>query len=537
MKRIITFLLTLVLVSIGMSAQSLKGTTMEQRIGHGMDSILVRRAYETFESYYAKGVNEEMAVDSAFLYAYEPWLYVYNNAPYINATLYKHGIWMWHTLAKEGKTPKIRQFFFDRLMDTYDKRIDNLEAINSLYDEEGAESRFVTTKGDLICEKAQNFLQYNPDSVVKFAYETYQSASGDKKVDIPWTDEMETLYQMYKGAIGDLGRSTKGYTLAYYVHTYYYRYISHKSDSVYARDFINDYILAKDLCTFFLDSAKQYIPSDQELTAEDSIRFQKELAIQESIVNEYTYPMQWADFYFESNPEAASPEFLNDFFTKQIETYKNDPAYLAWVLNLLENLGRTEIEVYDKTSDYLAAARPAGGASGKYSQDKLLFSQAIKYMKEGDFFTAKESLTECIEATEKTEQKAKYLYQAAAVAYSNGRLQDAREYANKSISFNKNYGEPYLLLADLIFRTAPRSRGKGQSIDQVYWNIGIYACAATDKAEQAMRVDPSCRSKAQLRIARNYAPNYYPKSEAFFRGAKAGQTVSAGGYTTRLRLK
>lgn len=514
----------------------LKGTTMEQRIGHGLDSILIRRAYETFESYYAKGVNEEMAADSAFLYAYEPWLYVFKRAPYVNATLYKHGLWMWHTLAVEGKTPKVRNFYFKQLMDTYNKRIDNLDAINSLYDEEGNSSRFITTRGDIICEKAQNFLQYNPDSVVQLAWAAYQDNDHTANYDIPWTKEMEELYQMYKTAIGDLGRSTRGYTLAYFVKTYYYRYKANKADSTYATDFVNDYVLAKDLCDFFLDSAKQYVPSDQELTAEDSIRYQKELSIQKSIVDEYTYPQWYADYYFQMNPEAASPEFLNQFFMTKIEEEKNNPGYLAWVLKTLESIGQTEIDVYDKASDYLAAARPAGGGGGNYSQDKIFFSQAVKNMKEMDFFTAKELMQQCVDACSDNAQKAKYLYQAATVCYSKGRIADAREYANKAIAQNKNYGDPYLLLADIIYRTAPRSGGKGVTKDQLYWNLGIYCCAATDKAQQAMRMDPGCVNKARTRIA-NYSRNYYPRSEAFFRGAKEGQRVSVNGLSTTLRLR
>jgi len=532
MKAKIVLLFSFVLFTIGVSAQSLKGTTMEQRIGHGIDSILVRRAYETFESYYAKGVNEEMATDSAFLYAYEPWLYVFNNAPYVNATLYKHGLWMWHTLASEGKTPKIRQFYFDQLMETYDKRIENLEAINSLYDEEGAESRFVTTRGDVICDKAYNFLKYNPDSIVRLAFTAYEDTDPQAEYNIPWTKNMEDLYQMYKTAIGDLGRSTKGYTLAYFVKTYYYRYKANKADSTFATDFVNDYILAKDLCDFFLDSAKQYVPSDQELTYEDSIRYSKELGIQKAIVDEYTYPQWYADWYFQMNPEAASPEFLNSFFMKKVEESKEDAGYLAWVLKTLEAVNQTELEVYDKASEYLASARPSGGGTVVASA-KLYFSQAVRSMKDMDFFTAKEQMQQCFDACETPAEKAKYACQAGLVAFSKNRVQDAREYANKSIAFNKNYGEPYILLADIIFRTAPKS---GKKADEVYWKLGFYCCLATDKVQQAMRMDPGCKTKANAKIS-TYARYYYPKSEAFFRGVKAGQRITLDGQSTTLRLK
>ncbi len=534
MKTKIILLFTFVIVSVGMSAQSLKGTSMNERIGHGMDSILVMRAYNTFESYYAKGVNEEMALDSAFLYAYEPWQFVFDKAPYIGATLYKHGSYMWQKLASEGKTSKVRNFFFDKLMMTYDKRVENLEAINSLYDEDGDQSRFVTTKGDIICQKAQNFLQFNPDTVVQLAWTAYQD-SNPMTYEIPWTESMENLYQMYKSAIGDLGRSTRGYTLAYFIHTYYYRYKAHKSDSTYAEDFINDYIQAQDLISFFLDSAKQFIPSDEELTAEDSIRYQRELSIQKQIVDEYTYPEWYANRYFEDNPEAASPEFLNSFFSAKIEEKKDDASYLSWVVSTLDRLNRNDLDVYDKASEMLSAVMPATGGSSNVDKHKVYFSQAIRYMKEMDFMTAKESMQQCIEACgDDNVLKAKYLYQAGAFCYSKRRYPDAREYANQAISYNKNYGDPYLLQADILFALAPRT---GKKRDEVMWVLGIYACAATDKAQLAMRMDPGCRTKAQNNIARRYAPYYFPKSEAFFRGAKEGNRVSANGITTTLRLK
>ena len=51
-----------------------------------------------------------------------------------------------------------------------------------------------------------------------------------------------------------------------------------------------------------------------------------------------------------------------------------------------------------------------------------------------------------------------------------------------------------------------------------------------------MRMDPGCVNKARTRIA-NYSRNYYPRSEAFFRGAKEGQRVSVNGLSTTLRLR
>jgi hypothetical protein len=53
---------------------------------------------------------------------------------------------------------------------------------------------------------------------------------------------------------------------------------------------------------------------------------------------------------------------------------------------------------------------------------------------------------------------------------------------------------------------------------------------------KAKAVDPSCAAKANRQIA-SYSPYYYPKTEAFFEGIEAGQTITVMGETTTLRLR
>lgn len=89
-----------------------------------------------------------------------------------------------------------------------------------------------------------------------------------------------------------------------------------------------------------------------------------------------------------------------------------------------------------------------------------------------------------------------------------------------------SYGDAYLLLASCIIRSA-----SGDHLQKSY-----YYCLATDKCLKAKAVDPACAARANRQIA-GYTAGYYPKSEAFFAGLKAGQSVTVMGETTTLRLR
>ena len=80
------------------------------------------------------------------------------------------------------------------------------------------------------------------------------------------------------------------------------------------------------------------------------------------------------------------------------------------------------------------------------------------------------------------------------------------------------------MIANCIVRSA-----SGDNLQRSY-----YYCLATDKCLKAISVDPSCAGMANRQMG-SYRNGFYPKSEAFFAGIKAGQTVSVLGETTTLR--
>ena len=78
--------------------------------------------------------------------------------------------------------------------------------------------------------------------------------------------------------------------------------------------------------------------------------------------------------------------------------------------------------------------------------------------------------------------------------------------------------------------------GNLQFKQQLQSNLVMMGAYTSDYCNRAKAVDPSSAAKAS-RQAAAYAAHFYPKSEAFFAGIKAGQVVSVAGETTTLRLR
>ena len=144
-----------------------------------------------------------------------------------------------------------------------------------------------------------------------------------------------------------------------------------------------------------------------------------------------------------------------------------------------------------------------------------------------DTYTKGEQLLKAlIAATTDEAKKAKYSYIVAALMFKQGKISQCRQYCRKSLQFNPSNGDAYLLQASCIVRIAT-----GDHLQKSY-----YYCLATDYCNRAKAVDPATAAKAN-RQAATYASYYYPKSEAFFAGIKAGQKVNVAGETTTLRLR
>ena len=100
-------------------------------------------------------------------------------------------------------------------------------------------------------------------------------------------------------------------------------------------------------------------------------------------------------------------------------------------------------------------------------------------------------------------------------------MSQARSYAQKAISFNENYGAPYILIANLYAMSPNWS-------DESALNKCTYF-AVIDKLQKAKSVDPSVTEEVNKMISRYSA--YTPQAkDLFMLGYKAGDRITIGGW-------
>lgn len=475
--------LTIALSCASASAQDLSGTSIYDRIGHGEDSVAVLGSL----SLYQEAFKEQNWAD-----AIEPWEFVFNKAPLSMIRVYTDGAWMFEQLIQKETDAEKKKEYFDKLMAIYDKRLANLDALNSF-----ATPKTTSTKGNIICRKAYDYYNFCPAM------------------------KNEEAYKMFKEGIQDMGPNTEGFVLWSFIACSYQRFMANKENIDIRQQFIEDYMLTNDICDRLLDQAKEFpsqvIPADT--TSEDSTKWVEQVILApeaQTIINNYQ-PVQFSanDLFVKSG--AADCEALERIYSAQVEANKTNLEYLNAVLAILNNFECDKSNIYYVAADYAYQINKTPQAA---------IGKASRLLKEDNVDGAIQYFDEAISLESDDAKKAKYSYIVAALLYKKGNLAQCRAYCRKTLQYNPSNGGAYLLQASCIARAA-----SGDHLQKSY-----YYCLATDYCNKAKSVDPASAAKANKQAA-GYAAHYYPKSEAFFAGIKAGQRVSVAGESTTLRLR
>ena len=171
-----------------------------------------------------------------------------------------------------------------------------------------------------------------------------------------------------------------------------------------------------------------------------------------------------------------------------------------------------ECEAYFKASDYLYRVNPTADAA---------VGVAYMYYKKGDYDTAVKYFDEALGMETDNAKKSEMAYATAAALWQAKKLSQARTYAQKAISFNENYGEPYILLAQMYGSNPNWS-------DEPALNRCTYY-VVIDKLQRAKAVDPSVTDKVNELIA-TYARHTPQAKDLFMLGYKAGDRITIGGW-------
>lgn len=261
-----------------------------------------------------------------------------------------------------------------------------------------------------------------------------------------------------------------------------------KADTNHTDQFFQDYI-----------NASQY--ADDAIAAEDNAKKKAVLqTIKDNLVAMFV------------NSGVADCESLQNIYGPKVEENKADSAFLKKTITILKMMKCNESEAYFKASDYLYRVNPTADAA---------VGVAYMYYKKGDYDTAVKYFDEALGMETDNAKKSEMAYATAAALWQAKKLSQARTYAQKAISFNENYGEPYILLAQMYGSNPNWS-------DEPALNRCTYY-VVIDKLQRAKAVDPSVTDKVNELIA-TYARHTPQAKDLFMLGYKAGDRITIGGW-------
>ena len=212
------------------------------------------------------------------------------------------------------------------------------------------------------------------------------------------------------------------------------------------------------------------------------------------------------------NSGVATCENLQAIYAPKVKANLDNLDVLKQVIDVMQKLKCTEEEAYFEASEAANAIEPSPATA---------IGCGYMYYKKGDIDKCVSYFDQAIELEQEDSDKAETCYKAAVALMAKHRYAKAKQYALKATRFNGEYGQPYILLAQMYAANPNWSNEKG-----------LNACtylAALDKLYQAKRVDSSCEEQANDLI-RKYS-GYTPKMEdLFFLGYKKGDKIQIGGW-------
>ena len=220
------------------------------------------------------------------------------------------------------------------------------------------------------------------------------------------------------------------------------------------------------------------------------------------------------------NSGAADCASLQDIYAPKVEANQKDLAYLKKVIDIMKMMNCTESEAYLQAAYYAYKIEPTTEAAA---------GCAYQAFKKGDIDGAVKFFDESINLETDNAKKAEKAYAAAAVLASAKKLSQSRTYAQKAISYNDNYGAPYILIANL-YATSPNWSDESALNKCTYF-------AVIDKLQRAKSVDPSVADEANKLIG-TYSRHTPQAKDLFMLGYKSGDRITIGGWigeTTTIR--
>lgn len=329
-----------------------------------------------------------------------------------------------------------------------------------------------------------NDRRYGKDWIVARKVQDYLAQTGDNA-------DYNQAYTWLKEIVDEKGADTEALGLSLFSFSSMKKMVN---DPNFKEQYIQDYL-------------KVSGGLDAQLKAAQAANNQKE-------VNALTAYKSGVDNAF-ANSGAADCETLQNLYAAKIEENKDNLPYLKETISLLRRTGCQEIEAYFLASDYAYRQEPSAEAAvglGKKAVKIKDYDTAIKYFDEAANLET--------DATSKADD----YYMIALLLFEQNAYSKARQYCQKALEVNPNYGNAYLLIGKMYAATSK----------SVFPNDGVLARAAynaaIDKFEKAKQVDPSVAEEANTLISSYRA--HLPSTEEIFMhpDLEKGKPFTVGGW-------
>ena len=373
----ISIALSLTAMTIPSFAQY-EGTTVYDRIGHGEDSIRTLGNIVLYKDYYkAKDYKS----------AYEPWKAVFDKAPCAEVSTYAYGAAILANVLCSEQDVNKKKEYFNQLMNLYDTRLTNLDALNSF-----TKPRSRATKGDILARKAFDYAYYGVGLADDYS--------------------LDNAYTRFREAIdlinADGAKEVPGFVLDKFFEISYQKYMT---DSIAFREqFLQDYMESREACEKMLSLANE---------ASDSVSAQK-------IVAQYDPTLNHIETMF-AQSKAANREQLIAIFGPKIEENKTNLQYLKTALVLLSANDCDDTDIYFKAAEYAYNIEPSYESA---------IGTAQKYSKEGKVAESIQYYDKALELCPTDQNKAAISLKIANALTKNNDDEKAFSYLEKAVGLN-----------------------------------------------------------------------------------------------------
>lgn len=398
MKKL-TLAMLLAMIGAGAMAQNFENSTVEERIGYSNnnneDSIKSGRQYITM--FQQAGANKD------YQDMYYNYLWLKKNAPYAVNGIYTQGPFMFYNLINAEQDPAKKRKYFDEMMELFELRQKNLDALNSF-------AKTKNTLGDVLSVKAE-YYNWTAPSVLGQNFDLRES------------------YKNFSEAIKMVNEQGGREITGSFLQTFFL-----VSDAVYKampntmrEQYLQDYLDSKDACEKMLQLAKEaQANGDNEKAAK--------------LVATYDAPLAAIEQTFSQSGAADSSQLIA-IYTKKFDSYKTDINKLNSSLTIMQNNDCDESDIYYQYAEAAYALEPT-------------FTSAIglaqKAQKDGQLGKMLEYYNKALELASSDARRGAICLNICNGLTKSKQYTGALTYAERAIAYNPDFtGKAYLKEANI----------------------------------------------------------------------------------------